>query len=138
AKAQERYGKIKNLVTTYGPEKININTALKQILTIISRAAAAEVGESVDKNMAVSLAQAIVDKREQAPLTSENISNISALFGEELTPEEYIIFNSMLTYLAPDSSYFQINAAGRANEVSKNITVVYDREHKKIVYWHEN
>lgn len=131
AKAEDTYNKVKDLITVYGGNKININTASRDVLTVFGNS----IATPQDKIDVGALVDDIISKRE-----------VQA-FGSIPTPPEKLginenLWNDFKNYLTVESHYFRINAQGNADGTVKNIGAVYERpaaaDEGKFVYWHEN
>lgn len=136
--AKDAYAYLRYLITTFsgGTEtKININTASRSILSVLARSEAApEKQQSIE-----ALVNHIINFRESDKGPFRSQSDINAFSESELTEtEEKNLFNDMKPSLTASSSCFRLSSTGKAGKISKKITAVYNRENKKIVYWHED
>ncbi len=128
-KATDNYLAIKDFITVYTDGQVNINTASREILALIAK----NINNSAD---AVSLAEKIINFR-QADTPFTDMGDTGA-FEQNLSPQEIIIFEQMKQQLKVKSNYFRIISQGTAGNINKKITVIYDRDNQKIIYWHEN
>ena len=130
--AKENYNKIREIFTTFGDNKININTASFEVLTIITNAIVK--ANSKELSLTPIIVEKIISYRSQKVFKNEQ--EIVDFLSEEDDLRE--IFEEMKDYLTTKSDYFKINVVGRANKVVKNITTIYDRKNRKIIYYHTN
>lgn len=133
-KAQEVYNELKDKITVYG-DKVNINTASEEALRILAYTKAGPV----DPAFADTLVQKIIERRQQenGSFTTDTAIND---FANDLGAgsEETTIYNNLKACLVVKSRYFRIMASGYLGDIAKRVTVIYDRDEKKFVYWHEN
>lgn len=137
-KAKDAYASLKYLITVFAGgagTRININTASRAILRILAKAQAGpEQAQFAD-----ALAGHIIDFREsdEGPFSGEQALEV---FSEKelAESEEKNLLNEMKPFLTVSSDWFRISSTGNAGKISKKITAVYNRENKKLVYWHEN
>jgi type II secretory pathway component PulK len=132
-KAWQVYSKINDSFTVYGGTKVNINTAARDTLLILARALASteEQRAVVDKLVddLIKLRDAQLDK------AFKDISGITSL--ADFSPEELSLFDNLGSFLSVKSNYFSIKAKGVSGFASRDIEAIYDRENKRIVYWHQ-
>ncbi|MEW6607391.1 MAG: helix-hairpin-helix domain-containing protein [bacterium] len=116
--------KINQLITVYGQGAININTAPKEVLSVL---------------LNEELAQNIIDYRAKFDgkegteddnifKTPQDIKNVPGI-GEK--------YNSISQLITTNSNTFRISATGIVNKVTKKITSIIDLETGKIKYWRE-
>lgn len=136
-RAEGAFEKIKDLITTYGDGKINVNTASKDVLSILTNAVAQnqEEGDCVEAVVGY-----IIEEREK--------KGYFKTIGELRTPDivsgtsaDENLFNRLKSNFTVTSSNFRIEAEGIVNNrpMKKIIAVVYRSGSPfKILYWHEN
>jgi type II secretory pathway component PulK len=134
--AREAYVKLRDLFSVYGDEntnKLNINTASEKALRVLTRAIAKE--GTGDESSADALAALIVSQRNQAPFKDKNAIDGASLGG---SPDEQAIFSALKPYLVAKSDHYRIECEGRANNIARRITAVYNRDRKELLYWRES
>lgn len=106
-------------VTVYGDGKININTASLAVL------------QSLDIEIDETLAQGIIDRREEGEF--EETEDIKSVDG--MTEEIFKRVEGLIT--TGESQFFSVEAEGRVREASKLIKAVVQKkaEGLEIVYW---
>lgn len=127
---KETYAKIQGLVTTYGEGKVNINTALEELIEVLV--------EYARKNTAGSPNSAdLAEKIFQARPFTDPADMQDKL--DPLTSEQKNIVNEMLSVITFKSTCFSITSGGKMGESGLTSTIysVFDREDKKQLYWHE-
>jgi type II secretory pathway component PulK len=134
-RAQEVYDKIKGLITVYSDAKINLNTASQEVLVITAQANSPN--QDVQKS-AGTLANKIIQFRSgsDGPFTLNTVQTFRE--KSEMTQDEQTIFNNMGPNTVFQSSNFRIQATGKFGTAIKQISAVYKRADKDIIYWHEN
>jgi DNA uptake protein ComE-like DNA-binding protein len=130
-KAKEAYEKMKDIITVFTDGKININTASQNVLLILARAG------SDNEGLIRSLVGKIIQFRESSNGPFKEDTEIGN-FYQDLSSQEKQIFDMMRGMLKVGSSYFRIESMGNLGSASKKITAIYNREEKKVYYWHEN
>lgn len=126
------YQKLKLLVTTYGQGLLNINTASVEVLAMFARGIAKEL--SIGENLADGVAGKIIDLRSNnIQFKTKSEINI-ALTGEEETN----IFNKLMDKIVVQSNIFLIESTGNVRKIKNKLKVVYNRQDKSNLYWHEN
>ena len=140
-KARQEYEKFKDFVTIFGDGKININTASRETLEILTGVFAQQNSLNIDTD---ALASRIIELRD-AP-QRKYYKNIGEL-EEDIQQDQNLnlddmVKGSLISFLAPllkyNSDYLKINAKGFVGNTIKQVNMVYDRTAKKVVYWHEN
>ncbi|MCX5697176.1 MAG: hypothetical protein NTU54_04310 [Candidatus Omnitrophica bacterium] len=134
AKARNLFACIQDKITVWGDGKLNINTVSEPVLSIFLESLAT----NKDKAGAIALADEIILLR---TTNLNSISNLKPFNNSDdiknLKNQDLLVsFNPAFSFL--DSNYFRIQASGTCRNVSRDITAVYDRQGKKVVYWHEN
>ena len=132
--ALQTFNKIKYLFTVFGEGKININTASEDVLKIIGRAAA-KAG-AIDAGYADSLATQIIEFRDGAngPFTDQTAVDTFA----PPKIEEKNIFDAIKSNFCLKSNFFMIEVSAQADQTYKNISSVYDKDKKVMVFWHQS
>jgi hypothetical protein len=135
-KANDTFNGIKDLFTVFGPSsgKININTASKDTLAVLAKA----VDNEASSTLIDSLIKQIIDFREGETGPFITQSAIDNFMNALTNNDERETFGKMRVYLEAKSDYFRVNSRGEALNITRDITLVYDRSNGKIVYWHEN
>ncbi|MDD5584727.1 MAG: type II secretion system protein GspK [Candidatus Omnitrophica bacterium] len=128
-KALLLYNEVKNSITVYGADTLNINTVSDRVLLMLANA----VSNDNERQHATSLTQRILDARKAKGHFSkkEDITIIPA-------SEEGSLFDKIISKVSFRSNIFRIQAQGKAGVARKTIVVVYDRLNKRILYWHQN
>jgi len=139
------YNSVKELVTTYpqdGESRININTASQTVLEILMNT---YVKILQDRNIPIDnpegLLRAIIDFRNNGGIFTD--INIEAGI-ENLSDQQKNILNDpvdgLKNKMTVKSNYFRIICEGKINTVKLKhiIECVFDRQNKKLVFWHEN
>ena len=118
----EIYNLVKELITAYGTGKININTASSETLEILSGYCARK---GADLNFPVDLAVKIIGLRHEGAVF-ETLDDVKL----EFTQGQAEVLNNVADV---KSTCFYIRPNGKIN-----IQAVFDRDNKKIIYWHES
>jgi type II secretory pathway component PulK len=134
----EIYQKLKGVLAVYMGQQANINTASLEVLNILGNAAAVSMEPNITKDMVSSVVKDIIDYRIGAQGPFDKGDEIDDFNINILTEDqERKLFTAMSSHLKAQSDYFRIEAQGHSGDVSRRITVVYQRG-KNIVYWHQN
>jgi len=151
-KAQEAFAKVKDFITTYGDNKIDLNTAPLRVLEVIFGTTTKEMIDSGEADKTIegaipNLLSAIDGYRQGAqkagiePFSSTDINQeaIKKALGlaGQINDQTKIIDRSV-PYFTAIPSNLRIEAKGGFRNTTKRISVVYDRTAKNIVYWHQN
>lgn len=133
------YAAIKNFITVYPINiganlKINLNTVSQDVLTMLLEM---KVVDPTYKQFIAPLVDKIINFQEADDGPFKDDSKVDD-FKKSLTKEEASVFKNIETSFTLTSDNFRIESTGSINNVSKKITVVYNRKDKKLVYWHEN
>lgn len=133
-KAQEIFNNIKDLITVWG-DSVNINTVSEDVLTILARSVAVNDQE-------INIVSRVVDeilriRDERTKKCFEDKTDIPNDIDRDTTDDDNLI-TRLKEKLILKSYFFKIVATGKVGNITKNITAIYDRGSKKIVYWHEN
>jgi hypothetical protein len=129
-RAEEMYAKVKSLITVYGGNKVNVNTASRDVLTIVAGSLA-----TIDEQpYAEKVVGAIIELRNSRGYFTD-AANIALSFSE---PYAISLFDKLKDKIVFRSDIFSIDAKGSSGIATKNITLIYDRSNEKILYWHEN
>jgi hypothetical protein len=151
-KAREIFAKVKDYITVYGDNRINLNTAPLRVLEAIFRTATKEMIDSGEADKTIegaipNLLSAIDGYRQGAekagiePFSStdinqETIKKALGLAGQ--VNDQTKIIDRSVTYFTAASDNLRIGAKGGFRNTTKRISVVYDRATRNIVYWHQN
>jgi len=132
-KAYETFSKIKDKVTVWG-EQLNLNTASDDVLIMLANSVA-QTNE--EKNLVAGFVGEINNlKEKQDILALRQTDEIDAIIASK---SEY---NNLWVNLKPkvstQSQFFSIKSEGKVGNITKKITVVYNRGQKSFVYRHEN
>ena len=146
----EKLAKLKTLTSVSGSTgKININTAMPEVLGLLGSTAADELnkapGNKINGNDVSELADAITASRREegvyfteTELDAESIRQKLGLgdaAGDNRTRMISWLISAQL--LTAGSDNFRIESGANAGGVSAKIAAVYDRENKRITFWHE-
>jgi type II secretory pathway component PulK len=133
--------KIKGVITVYG-DSVNINTATAAALRAVFYAKAKE--KNVDTSSADSLLQKVLSFLSTAGNHFEDTASIATSLAESQGLEEGSGEDVIIKAAVSDASigiksiFIRIASQGRVNNVTKNISCVYDRSSKKTVFWHQD
>lgn len=131
--ASQIYSKIKDFLTVYGTNKININTADEKMLNIIAQAHA----DNEDQRQAASrVAAEIIQLREkQEKKLFKDIDNIKteAMVG---SPDETLL-NKIKQDFTLKTNYFKVESDAKVNQVRKKLTAIYDIAADRIIRLNE-
>ncbi|MCM8797228.1 MAG: type II secretion system protein GspK [Candidatus Omnitrophica bacterium] len=142
-KAMGTYEKIKDHISLYADNKMNINTASEDALTILIQAFLQInplVPDIIDE--AKRLAQRIIQARSSGIVfdkqdATEVIAKLNSS-GPPLTSTQSDIITRLLNnYLTVQSNIFRIESIGMVNNTLRIINIIYDRQDKMILYWYE-
>ncbi|MCX5715184.1 MAG: type II secretion system protein GspK [Candidatus Omnitrophica bacterium] len=133
-KARDFFACVEDKITVWGEGKVNINTAPEDVLSKL-------FASLTDQDKAAALAADIAAQREANLRDNPSQAPFSGVDDLNIKPENKALFLSLnpappVTFAK--SKYFRIQAYGSCAQVRKDIVAVYNREEKKIVYWHEN
>jgi general secretion pathway protein K len=135
----EIFSKIKGLITVYGTEKVNINTASYDCLYALGLSSSL-----CDRIIKFRQGSDELDATEDDYIfsTPAELMNVGSLFTEESTQINSLISKNMLTV---KSDIFRVNSVGLLKNGrgtrSREIVCVLKRQKEKsakILYWHEN
>lgn len=130
----EEYRLLKDVITVvYSGDKININTASEEVLTILANSVAQGSEQQAAVSNVASSIIAIRSDPNRGPFKNMESATIDAQAG---SPDE-ALFNNLKPKLTVASSYFMIASSGNAGKIKSTIQAVYNRAAKKIIYWHE-
>lgn len=132
--AQEVYKNIKDLITVYplsATAQINVNTASWAVLTILTNS----VANSDEKNSVAGFVNTIIELRDNQPNKAfENVVDITV--GGAGSDYQNLL-NKLKPSLTVQSGNFLIAVTGNVSTIKSKIRAVYNRNNKKILYWHE-
>ncbi|MFH0858177.1 MAG: helix-hairpin-helix domain-containing protein [Candidatus Omnitrophota bacterium] len=134
---EETYNQIKDLITVWGEKdgKININTASPEILIILANSVAKDNERGCVDVVVNEILRQRAEKKYFTTLSEIVISD--DLVGG--TSSDVDLFNiSLKPNLIVTSNYFRIISEGNVDGLKREISCVYDRDERKIVFWHEN
>lgn len=138
--ALEFFMKIKDLFTVYSDSAktgicININTVSSEVLPILLEAITAV---DTQKKIAAKLASDIIALRDTKGYFNDSTDLEVSFNIASADSDTRNLFSTLQRYIGFQSKNFKIKAEGRVNNITKNITVIYNRADKKFLYWHEN
>jgi len=134
AKAQESFNRFQALATVYSKDnRININTASQEALAILAGAIAEDEAQ---KRNASALAQAIIALR-QAKICFTNMDELNEAVASQNQSQARLL-EELKPNLKLTSGVFKIEATAKAKNVTRNITVIYQRNSRNIIGWHQN
>jgi type II secretory pathway component PulK len=132
----ETFRKIENQVTVHGGYRVNLNTAGVGVLKSLAGAPGRGTRQSIE-----SLTRKILQFRERGGIFKTLGSGEALGPDGRLTPEEQDILSGMAPFVTVASRHFrgqvEGSAAGCPGE-SRRIDFVWDRNHHKIEFWHED
>ncbi|MFH1458639.1 MAG: hypothetical protein ABIG31_05725 [Candidatus Omnitrophota bacterium] len=128
----QEYREIKNFITVYGGNLININTVSAKVLGIWTRGIAKKLG--TDESFAGSVAEKILQLRK----IKEYFKDKDEIDVPLTTAEETGIFNVLMNNITLQSDIFLIEVTGNSSKIKRKIEAVYSRKEKKILDWHES
>ena len=126
------YLKIKKIITVCGNGRINLNTVSLQVLKVFCRALANEL--SLSQEAADKLAQKIISLRDEKGYF-QAISEVDIVFSDS---NETNVFNSLKDNSVFKSQNFLIEVSGNVGRIRTRVSVIYNRDDKKVLFWHEN
>jgi type II secretory pathway component PulK len=129
------YSQIKDYITVCPAGsanlRINLNTVSADGLTILLES----IAQDTEKSLIPGLAQAIIDFRNGPSFVAFTEPQ---LLDIKLDQRYNDLLNELGPYLIFNSDYFRIESEGLVGNSKKHITVVYNRQVKKNIYWHED
>lgn len=132
----QTYSNIENLITVHGGYRVNLNTAGAAVLKSLARASGRGTSQTAE-----SLTRKILQFRERGGIFKTLGSGDAFGTDGRLTPEEQAVFSGMAPFVTVASrhsrGHVEGSAAGCPGE-SRRIDFVWDRNHHKIEFWHEN
>jgi hypothetical protein len=136
-KARNFFNCLQDKLTVWGDGKLNINTASAPVITVFLKGLAEGNAEA---ERAGPLAEELVASRERN--LAQNPAQAPFKRAEDLSTADAgnaPLLDKLKTEVSFSASkYFCIRASGNCAKVRREISVVYDRSEKKIVYWHED
>lgn len=127
------YQLLKDTITVYPGDKVNINTAAEDVLTILANSVAQGAEQ---QNAVASVVTGIINIRNdpnRGPFKDIAAAQIDAAPGSA----DESLFNNLKPKLTVASSYFTVESTGNAGKIKTRIEAVYNRAEKKTTYWHE-
>ena len=124
------------LVTVHGGYRVNINTADAPVLGLLMRATGRGSAGSVE-----SLTRKILQFRERGGIFKNLQLGDAFGPGDGLTAEEQSLLGSLLPYVTVASRHFRGCVDGGVDGgavLSRRIEFIWDRNHKRIEFWHED
>lgn len=139
--AYETFNTIKDLITLYGnqKDKVNINTVNEEILAIF----ATSIADLQEVDRVPNVIGEIIKLRDEKikinqPFKVSNdikIEETGINLSDNLSVQ---LFNKLKNSFIFSSHYFKIEVIGSIGKITKNITIIYNREMQRIIFWHEN
>jgi len=141
-KARQLYTAVEDILTVYGDDKVNLNTALPDVLEVILRTVNVTAATESD---ITGVKNALVGFQENN-CYFEDISNVVDRLrqdncgGFSLNELQGQLINATINKFKSNSQYFRIQGIGRVGDISKRITAVVKRDNGSIrlLYWHQN
>lgn len=131
-KSQDIYNALKDMITVYSDNKMNINTSSRPALIILANSLTENEGQrSAVPNVIDAILTLRASKKFFASLDEISINAASGSVEEQ-------VLNALKGYLKINSQFFCLKSTGNVRQISKVITLVYDRGGKAVTYWHEN
>ncbi len=145
---QEKFEKLKSMATIYGTGntvKVNINTASEDVLKALAMYGVTLVGSTdVNDDDAAALVVAFRDFRITGKYFEPGNLNTGAIrvslgLEDTLSDNRTKILDALVTsqVFSAVSSNFRIEATGIAGGVAKTLTIIYNPDSHKTVFWHE-
>ena len=135
----EVFDKIREYVTVYGGDRVNLNTASAVVLQSVGVCCEGSGGKA-----AQSLARKILQFRERGGIfKTYHGAGLAEVMGNDakLTADESRILSSMTRYVTIASDHFRGHSEGwMANGSSsqrRKLDFVWDRKERKFEFWHE-
>lgn len=131
----EDYRLLKDMITVYSGDKVNINTASEDVLVVLGKSLAVD---NEQKNCVEAVVDDIIKQRGEKKYFDEmgDIETRDVVSG---TSADEDVFNNLKNQLIVQSNNFMIESKGRVKKSTTTIiTAIYERINHKIIYWHEN
>lgn len=131
----DEYDKLQSLVTTYGNGKVNLNTAPLQTVDILIDYARIKLQEAGNnQNNPENLRERIIQNRAFSDRDdfNEKLKNQGSPGSGQIN-----IINELEELTDFKSACFYVHSGGKMKNINSHIYCVFDRESKKIIYWHE-
>jgi type II secretory pathway component PulK len=134
ARAQSLYHSLRGLISASSSGRVNINTVSDEVLRIIARALAKEDGLQ-DTSIADTITQEVIAlrKRKGCFTTTDEID-----IQVEPGAEQKLLDLLKERKLSVSSHVFLVQATGVAGSTKKTIMMMYNRDQKKEIQWHQN
>lgn len=138
----EELKKLLGLVTVFGSDKVNINTASEEALKVLIKACVLKLQEDGTEISASpdELRQKILDYRKinNFSTTADLVKDLG--LSEERDSEFIQVVNELQNLIESESENFRITSSAKASggDIERSIECVYNRDEQKIVFWHEN
>lgn len=138
-KVQEVFSSIKDLITVYGQDKVNINTVSPDVLIILVDSLTLALSSEQKTCLETVISDIIRVRNERIETNPDEIPFKST---GDIPLDKYAIctglFPDLISFFVFQSNYFNISSIGNVGQINKNITAIYDRNNHKIISWHEN
>jgi len=133
-KAQEAFSRFKDLATIYSEDnRLNLNTVSEEVLAILAGAIAED---DAQKRSAPALVSAILSLRQTKNcFTDLDELNEAIDSGNQ---NQVKLLEALKANLKLTSSVFKIEATAKVKNVVRNIAVIYQRNSKSIIGWHQS
>ena len=138
----EIYLKLKNLITVFGEGKVNLNTAEPQTLEILINACVKKIQTpgGTPPPPPLDLLNGVLGYRQEHGFFTElDLGNLIDLLSLDQAVFARLV-NEFKQLVVVRSQNFRIIATGRLDSKGRQrqIDCVYDRDNKKILFWHES
>lgn len=138
-KARDLYSKLKDTLTVYGQDKVNINTVQPEALKILIKAIIAKLADAgtTISQQPEDLMNIIMEYRKNSDFLDINLENIDGISGNS---EFIAIVNELKSFIAVGSENFRIVSYGSpsGDSLTYKIEAVYNRKDDLISYWHQD
>ncbi len=131
--AQKIFKSIRDSITVCGDGKININTATRPILRNTASVMSTETG------VVENLLNRIIEFRSSSSGPFKAQTEVDTFCSTTLTDlKEQTLCSQIKDHLTVSSTCFRIPAHAEVGNIPKNITALYDKKNKEMLYWHED
>lgn len=144
-KAQDAFNKVKDLITVYAGRQVNINTASLDAIRIIFKTVGMEPNIQAAPAEIEDLAARIDNYRKGSggyfTVNDMNANEIKTRLGlGGIINNQTKIIDQIVSAgaLRAVSENFLIEVTGNAGKIKSMISGIYNREDRKILFWHEN
>ena len=132
--------RIKNLITVYGDEKINPNTASEAVLKVLALKAVGDISGASESD-ASNFVLAIITMRQNADyFSTANINDMIAKlsFEDAASDNRTKILSILQPIFTVKSSFYRITSSASVHSANVNLTVIYDKNSDRVVWYHKN